>query len=722
MLLAFAAAMVLASPSPQQIEDPAALVPRDTLLYFGTHSVKLSSQSSKNSAMNQILAEPEVKAFLQKPVAAAQAVIDGAIKDSGIAEAEGRNISLADMMSGGANGPALGKMFLALTHFSLPPAGSEGKPVFPDIGVVMGVELLDANDVGLVKALWTRVPAPEELAHHGGHDYFRKTGDEGWSISLAFLGNLAVASASERSLFSVMDRFDAKGGELGRLADAPEYQKLLSAGGGLQPGCSTSFVRVGAMVGIVDAALGFAAHEHPEFSELAPKIAAAIDNLGVKALQWVGSVSSRDTSGRLLSTSATSIERDAKGLIPHLLSSEQAFDLARLGRVPGNSLGVSGGSIDGLGDVYDFLMNTFEAIAPEEFAEANSTLKKVMGESDLRKDLFANVHGNFVSFSVPGEGFPGTPASVMRVGLNDPDAFATALQSLVTNASEMFMKETPLALKESDHEGHRFFELDLSRTPFAAAGMQPAFAFDGNEFVASLESPKTLKSDLNGSAGTGSITENKEFMDFIASVGKSGVVRGVSFSNSAVTFGAMYGQLSGVAGMFGGNLDLPLDFSLLPTEGSITKHLGSSYAASFADKDGGTFVERGVSQFAVADFVPLLLTAGALAAARASGETLVQARETTPEEQVQDDLAQISAGMTVYKISEKSYPDSLGELVRPLAHYPDGCLGRPEVPVDPWGNPYRLKFNEKGKPVLWSTGPDGVDQDGSGDDIAKSRK
>ncbi|MEO8453101.1 MAG: type II secretion system protein GspG [Gemmatimonadota bacterium] len=722
MLLAFIATACLALPAVQQIEDPAALVPQETLVFFGTHSVRISSQSAKNSAMNQILSEPEVKAFLQKPVAAAQAVIDGAIKDSGIAEAEGRHIALTDMMSGAGDGPPVGKMFLALTHFSLMANGKEGGG-FPDVGLVMGVELLDANDLGLVKALWSRIPAPEESANHNGHDYFHKTGEEGWSVSLAFLGNLAVVSSSDTTLFDMMERHDGKAKAGSSLADNGDYKKLLASGGGLRAGSSTSFVRVGAMVDIAKAALAVGAQMKPEFAELGPKIVAAIDNLGIHALRWVGSVSSRDANGRVLSTSATSIEKGASGLLPHLLSSELAFDLSRLQRVPGNSLSLAAGSIDGLGEVYDFIMNTFESVAPEQFAQAQGVIKQVMGESDLRKDLFANLHGNFVSFSVPGEGFPGTPAGVMRVGLNDPDAFAAAMKALATNASAMFAADTPVTLKESDHEGHRLFELDLSRTPLAMAMIQPAFAFEGNELVLSVDSPKTLKSDLNGSVGTGSITENKELMDFVAEIGKSGVVRSIGFSNTATTFGSMYGQLSGAASMFGGALGgLPLDLSLLPTEGSITRHMGSSYSAGYADKDGTTFIGRDVSEFAIADFVPLIITAGALAVASASGETLVQARETTPEEHVQEDLAQISAGMTVYKISEGAYPSSIDDLVRPLANYPDGCLGKATAPVDPWGNAYRYKLNEKKKPFLWSIGADGVDEQGAGDDIIKAKR
>jgi len=725
MLLAFMASAFLALPAAQTIEDPAALVPRDTLMFFGTHSVRLSSQASKNSAMNKILAEPEVKAFLQKPVTAAQAFIDGAIKDSGMAEAEGRHISLTDMMSGGGEGPPLGKMFVALTHLAFVSGGDAAKPAFPEIGLVLGVELLDVKDLALVKALWARIPGPEESSNHDGHDVFRKSGEPGWTVSLTFLGNLAVVSSSEKTLFGVMERFDGKAKTAGNLADTAEYRKLIEAGGGLLPGSSTSFARVGALVDIGKAALtlGLATHGDPMFKDLAPKILTAIDNLGVHSLQWCGSVSSRTTDGKVLGTSATSIEKGATGLVPRWMSSQTALDLARLERVPGTSLSLSARTITGLGDIYDFAMNTFAAVAPEEYATATAMLKQIMGESDLRKDVFANVSGNYVLFSVPGEGFSGTPINVLRVGLADPDAFAKAMQSLVTNASEMFLKDSPATLKESDHEGHRFFELDLSRTPAAVAQLQPAFAFDGNELVASPQSPKTVKSDLNGSAGEGSITDNKELMDFIAKIGKSGEVRTVSFENNAATFSAAYGQVSTLVTLASGTLgNLPIDVSLLPTDASISKHLGNSYAAGYADKDGTTIIDRCVSQFELGDFVPLALTASALALAGAGGEDLAPAHEASPEEKVQEDLAQISAGMTVYKISEGKYPASIDDLVRPLANYPDGCLGNPTAPVDPWGHAYQFKLNEKGKPFLWSTGPDGVDQQGTGDDLVKAKK
>jgi hypothetical protein len=253
--------------------------------------------------------------------------------------------------------------------------------------------------------------------------------------------------------------------------------------------------------------------------------------------------------------------------------------------------------------------------------------------------------------------------------------------------------------------------------------LQPAFALDGSELVACFDSSKTLKSELNGSAGTGSITENKELMAFVETLKKSGSLLNLSFSDNAATFGAYYGQMAGFVPLLASGMGdaLPLDFALMPTATTITRHLGSSFSGSYADADGSTMVSRSVSQFQAGDFLPLVLTAGALALGASSGAAMAEAREVTPEEQVQEDLGQISAGMTVYKISEGKLPDSIDDLVKPLADYPEGCLGRPDAPVDPWGNSYRFRLNEKKKPVLWSTGPDGVDQQGEGDDILKQK-
>jgi hypothetical protein len=57
-------------------------------------------------------------------------------------------------------------------------------------------------------------------------------------------------------------------------------------------------------------------------------------------------------------------------------------------------------------------------------------------------------------------------------------------------------------------------------------------------------------------------------------------------------------------------------------------------------------------------------------------------------------------------------------LGKPTANYPDGFLGKEGLPKDGWGRAFQYTVLENGARYrLWSTGPDGVDQQGAGDDL-----
>jgi general secretion pathway protein G len=172
----------------------------------------------------------------------------------------------------------------------------------------------------------------------------------------------------------------------------------------------------------------------------------------------------------------------------------------------------------------------------------------------------------------------------------------------------------------------------------------------------------------------------------------------------------------------GGLGDLPVDLALLPSGQSISKHLGPSYGGEYMTEEGALLVGRSLQQFQLGDFMPLFLTTGILVATHARGAGASAAPRVVDEkERVALDLAQLSAGITIYKLSEGKYPSALDDLVKPLADYPDGCLQSATLPADPWGHAYLYKLNEKGKPFLWSMGPDGVDQQGGGDDITRQK-
>jgi len=728
MFIRIAAAFALLVPAAlaaPQADDPARLLPADTLIYFGTTSVRAGAEAAKGGAMRLILGEPEVKAFLAKPVSAADKTLKELLTKGGIAAEDSQRFSVETMMSGDQGGAPIGKVFMALTHFGLPTPSADAKPV-PDIGLVVGVELLDTKDIALLKALWSRIEWPEETGNYKGQDFLLKSSPEGLGIRLAFVGNLAIATLSEKSLQAVIDRAGGAAGD--SLARSADYTQLLGSMGGLQPGGSSWIVRVSPMANILTSVLGIAVMSHggndPSKAEDLAKIAGVVKALGLDGIRWVGGADWREASGRVKGTTIVSSTPGAEGLLPRCLASTASIDRKLVEQVPGDSLSMGIDSIDWLPSVYDFAMTTFKTVNPTEYDSVQATIKGFMGESDLRQDLLANVHGTLLTYQMPSAGITEQPANIIRVGIRDPEAFVKALRALVASVSGEFLKSPDaVAINESEHEGRKLYELDLSKTPMAIGMMQPAFAIDGSDLVLCPQSTKALKTALNGTPVETSLAKNADLSAFIDGLASKGKLAQLSYTDNAKIFGVMYGGLSSAAQMFGGAAgDIPVDLSLMPSEQSITKHLSQTWSGGYLTDGGATLVSRSDGQFQVGDFLPLLITGGIVGFSVATGgdQAASEPKLEDPFEIVQANLGQISAGMMVYKISEGRYPESIDDLVKPLQDYPEGCLGQPAVPVDPWGHPYRYKLNAKGKPQLWSTGPDGVDQGGESDDIVKS--
>lgn len=686
-------------------QDPASLLPADTLVFFGSSG----GQGAPATAMDRILGEPEVKAFLEMPIAAVDGTIDQLLVQNGHEDYRGR-LSLRKLMYGEAS---IGRSFLGLTHFAM-----DAEAGLPDVGLVVGLEVLEEDDLGAVRALWGAIPADEEAREHASHGYMQKVlanpGDASktLAINLAFLDNMVVVSTSERSLQGVLERANGEG--TAALSSADDYASLIASGGS-GPGSSTALVRFGALMQIMRALLvGVLATESPE---VLPAVEAILDGAGLMGIRYVGSAGRLDPEGRVLDTSVLMLEEGATGLLPELIGSSPGVDRAALDAIPGNVLSASVSSVSGLEKVYDYFMGVLErldAASEGDMTEVTGMLDAMMGDASLRDDLLANVSGTAVSFALPSEGMMGQPAQVVSMDVEDPARFVKALGNMIGFFAETFGQ--PIALRTTTNEaGLEIHEVDVAALTMGM--MVPAFAFEDQRMTMCLNSKRTLEDVLAGRAGEGKLLEIDDLADFVASHGGKDVLMSVSWADNAKTFGSAYGQIAMMGQMFGGGSDLPIDVSLLPSEQSISKHLRPSYAVT--TRHDGRVVTRSVGQFRVSDLfiaaLPLALVAG-LDEAGLSVEP--PAPEVDPREQALADMSEIKAAITIYRISEGDAPEALSLLVKPLADFPKGALNRPDLPVDPWGNDYRFAMDGR-KAQVWSPGPNGIDEGGEGDDIVR---
>jgi len=712
-------------------DDPATLLPADTLIYFGSTSMHANWEASQNTAMARILSEPEVRSFLHQPLGAANSVIAAGLEliSGDIAEAQAAaaemgvtsDISLDGFeLSLESTEPPVGKLFFGLTHVGMP--GMNDNPL-PDVGLTFGIELLDDGMVSQLKDLWAAIPTESSQASHGGVEYLSKLIPETpMSVHLAFIGSLAVVSLSDTTINGMIDRHQGGGASLASSAD---YQKMLSAAGGLLPGGSSSMIRVGPIANIARMGMAMGMESDPSMSaEDKAMVYSLFDSIGFSAISMAGGVSAVGSDGLVYSTSVVSVDENAPGLIAQLSRGGNAVDLGRLDNIPADCLSASVASIGTQAvDIYDFGWKLFRDNAPEEAKMAEEQMAAMLGGVDLRNDLLANITGTMTSFAKSGQGLMGAPDNIYSVGLKDSAAFVSALSSLLDTVSAQV--GMPLSLKESVHDGAPYYEIDLSATP---AGMmaQPAFAIRDGELVLGTNS-RGLKGYLTDGLGDAeALSSNERFMKFVNGMAAKGDVEQFGFADLAETFGTSYGSMKGMAMMFPMGDEIPLDMGKLPPTDSIAQYLEQSYSGLYSAQ-GGLKVNRSVSQFQVTDFVPLALAAGAIYAGTQDPRLAPASVEPTvnPADQAQTDLRELKASITVYKISSSSYPESLADLIVPLGtDFPQGAYPHGELPTDPWGNGYSfaMEMHPKKKrlmPKLWSFGPNGVDEAGAGDDILK---
>jgi general secretion pathway protein G len=101
--------------------------------------------------------------------------------------------------------------------------------------------------------------------------------------------------------------------------------------------------------------------------------------------------------------------------------------------------------------------------------------------------------------------------------------------------------------------------------------------------------------------------------------------------------------------------------------------------------------------------------------------------EAAKESRVQSDFGTISVALQVYESRALRMPTTEQGLkalvekptIEPIPDsYKDGLLE--DVPKDPWGQEYKYRFpSQKSKKSfdLWSIGPNGIDDNGGGDDV-----
>jgi len=369
-------------------------------------------------------------------------------------------------------------------------------------------------------------------------------------------------------------------------------------------------------------------------------------------------------------------------------------------------------------------------------------LEALESEHGFRPDLdiLDALGEDFLFYALPFSGI-GMPKIFVVVELEDPEAFTRGMEGL----GVFLAKQTDGALefKSKPYRKHPFMsfapgkELSELAQGTGAGGivqMTPAFISislavgvmeDRAIFsISSMYTKREMKRLMKGDSPLHPLASGAiEIPEGVADYGHT---------DWGAILGGIYDSLKGLLPLIQSGIgqELPFDIENMPATELFAQHFQPTSSWS-RRVDGGTYY---YSASSFGPEVPAALSAvgAGVALFAARSQSIEVAPSTTVDHEVDvvgDDrsplsltheaLREVKIAIVVYKSEIGHYPATSNDLLAPSANFPSGFLGSEEVPKDAWGSALLYSRSEDGTSfTIWSAGPDGTDNSGTGDDVS----
>jgi len=768
--LGISQAIAMSPEGGEKIED---LLPSETLVFVCTEDMKLARENEESMPLSKILKEDEVEEFLKKP----KEFLWNMFNQLKELAAEEETLKNADLNIEKFLDADVGRFFFALTNLTLPEEGTPNPMgLIPDIGLLVGAEFRNPEE-NLIQFLKTTVvslataegvPIRLVKAEYNGVAYEKMMLPLPMPVLVPCFGKVGamdVFTTSETALRAMIDR---KAGVLqDSLSKNPDYIAGLQHIDFSDPAATKSYVNprdlIAGIEAIVVRALAFQAemleqsqkqyaddtgasfHSSDKtldfLKEFPAKLTQLIDLTGLNSLQGVYGMQS-SKNGLASTVAYTAIDGPEKGLLS--LFPGQPITHEKLKMIPKDAVSFSMGNFDAAA-LYDLIMNGIQIVDSDVYAEVQGGMdeffRHLAGEGealDLRQDILGSLGTELIYYELKPKGMAmmmAVPPSYFFIEAKDYDRFVGAVEKLFEGLKKMVPQVGGyVALKSVAYEGCDIRFLQFQGIPIP---IQPCFTKVDKYLVVSFQSNDLKSLIKNYGKSETSILDNEDFMKHYGNLPQEKEMLSIGYSNVPVKFGAAYEQMSTGIQMLPmllpPEIEIPIDFMLLPTPECITKHLFSSVNASYREGNGYRRIAYGPIGAELTRVLVPALAGGAAAAViltmqveeeieiASPEEVIVADEEVDPALKAKRDLGALAGGCLVYYVEHGNYPESLNDLLVPTAAYPDGFYPAKSLPVDPWNKPYNYKKATDGKRkyMIWSCGPNGICEEGGGDDIVK---
>jgi hypothetical protein len=724
------------------------LLPPDTLFLAGVDNYALMEKHAESMPMTKILQEEEVVAFLKKPTE----FVKEFIKKLKSMAAEKNEALAAEMDKIFDLKPS--RYFFAITHLGLPSMDGGGSgPPMPDLGIAIGIALQGGVDPSkILRGLLDALAKGDDIELI----YMDKTYEGISYVSLScpyapefpvyyfHLDDLFVITLSEKTMKTMVNCYTGKSDAC--LANRDSYKKLNKSFVLDRAGSSQVFVDVEGLVAFLKKAvtMGLMASGN---SEHAPKVDTISDQLGLGCLASVfGRSLSKDGVAR--SETFISTRGDMGGLFK--VFPTQLVTKDEIARVPKNATSFSIFRFD-LPAMYDLCMDVIKTVDPMIHGQVQGGIQGFSAmlsgggtPFDLRRDVIGQFGSRCLIYSQDGGQAMGAmmPPIHIFVEVKDYDKLISTIKTVLEGLGNMNPEiGSQVSLSSIEFSGQEIHYIQLPEVPM----FTPCFTRIDDYLAFGVQTSDLKKLIKNKGQKKENILDSDDFKKLHKTLPQDVPLYALSYTKTKETFASTYNQLSMYLPLMTmalpPEIELPLDLQLMPTAECIEKHLFSSMSAEVGVK-GNPHLFKYITYGPVGDeavkYFLAAAVAGAVLLANVAEEEMSVGGTVEPfsidvdegaalkggellEKQVRTDLAALSNGCFVYKIEYNKYPASLDELLKPTADWPSGFYSAEELPKDPWGNLYNYKNlqSEGQKYMIWSSGPNGIDESGTGDDIVK---
>ena len=273
----------------------------------------------------------------------------------------------------------------------------------------------------------------------------------------------------------------------------------------------------------------------------------------------------------------------------------KAIDTSFLKWVPKDAVGFRAGTLD-LMSIYDTLLKGLQAYDPEFATKTLAQLaetEKQLGFR-VREDLFGSAGDHYVSWSMPMGTISSAPEVAFLLKVNDEQKLVTVLKNLAK------LTEGMVEVEEGEKRGLMVYQLRINYDPTQGMGTNfldmftPTFAFKNGYMVAGFSAndiKRVFQRMEREDDPKGDIRSNKEFAA-VASLIPEGV-DSLVFTDWKAQFESLYQIATGLLAFVPMGEDVPIDTSLLPESGNLTKHLFGGIAYTKTEAGGMQSVSIG---------------------------------------------------------------------------------------------------------------------------------